>query len=250
MIFSIGFIKAKNKVLIKTFDLVGQTNLKTITIDEIKNEKVNLMILDVLENENEIMSLLEEENKYYPICNASTLKLNEESFNQLSFQLARDIIKQAYANWVLNCNLKSLENLFVTLDHLKELMPNDRVDFFEELWFIIKRNLGAITLKLIFNNIKPNEKGQAKSQLTQFRIDGVRLPSTHVGDEFEKSLMETYRPQMDHLFNITEYNKSQGQIVICALIKESPVIIMAELFDFTSLQKSLLTALFEGLQRI
>ena len=250
MIFTIGLMKSKNKILIKSFDLILPTYLKSITIDDIKNEKVNLMILDISENENEIMSLLEEENKYYPLCAASTFNLNEDSFNQLSFHSARDIIKQAYSTWVLNCNLKSIENLFTTLDHLKELIPNDRMDFFEELWFIIKRNLGAISLKLIFNSIKPNEKAQSKNQLIQFRIDGSRLPSTHVGDDFEKSLMETYRPQMDSLFNITEYDKSQGQIVICALIKESPVIIMAELFEFTSIQKSFLTALFEGLQRI
>jgi len=250
MIFTIGLIKSKNRVLIKSFDLTLSTCEKAVTMEEIKNENVNLMILDIVEDENEIMSLLEEENKYYPICNASTFNLSEETFHQLPFHTAKDIIKQTYSTWILNSNLKSIENLFVTLDHLKELMPNDRMDFFEELWFIIKRNLGAITLKLIFNSIKPNEKGQTKSQLTQFRIDGSRTPSTHVGDEFEKSLMETYRPQMDSLLNITEYDKSQGQIVICALIKESPVIIMAELFEFTSIQKSFLTALFEGLQRI
>ena len=79
------------------------------------------------------------------------------------------------------------------------------------------------------------------------KVQGKRYPELATCDEMDEQVLKSYEKDFGSLFEITDYNKEKGQLVICANIKKSPVLIMANIYQFTRLQKSLLSSLFEGL---
>ena len=127
------------------------------------------------------------------------------------------------------------------------LWPNDRSGFFEELWFILKTNLGASNLKLIYNDMIKSKNEHEKNKLVKVKVQGERYPELVSCDEMDERVLKSYEKDFGNIFDITDYNKEKGQLVICANIKKSPVLIMANIYQFTRLQKALLSSLFEGL---
>ena len=63
----------------------------------------------------------------------------------------------------------------------------------------------------------------------------------------DEAVLKHYEKDFGNIFEITDYNKDKGQLVICATIKKSPVLIMANIYQLTRLQKSVLISLFQGL---
>lgn len=146
-------------------------------------------------------------------------------------------------------NISLIDELFKTLEVLHKLWPNDRTAFFEQLWFIVKSNLAAKSLKLIYNDIILGKAENEKNKLIQACVDGKRMPNPTQGGELEAKIMGHYEKSFNQHFQISEYDKENGRLVLLARIKGSPVIMMAEVTQFTQLQKAILNSLFEGLQK-
>jgi hypothetical protein len=127
------------------------------------------------------------------------------------------------------------------------LWPNDRSGFFEELWFILKSNLGATNLKLIYNDLIKAKNENEKNKLVKVKIVGERFPEMTSVDEMDDMVLKNYEKDFGNIFEITDYNKEKGQLVICANIKKSPILIMTNVYQLTRLQKAILTSLFDGL---
>ena len=86
-----------------------------------------------------------------------------------------------------------------------------------------------------------------KNKLIKVKVQGERYPELASCDEMDEHILKSYEKDFGNIFDITDYNKEKGQLVICANIKKSPILIMANIFQLTRLQKSILSSLFEGL---
>ena len=150
-------------------------------------------------------------------------------------------------NWILQNNVSLIEEIFKVRNHLLNLWPNDRSGFFEELWFILKTNLGATNLKLIYNDMIKAKTENEKNKLVKIKVVGDRFPGLSSVDEADELVLKSYEKDFGNNFEITDYNKEKGQLVICASIKKSPVLIMTNVYQLTRLQKAILSSLFEGL---
>jgi hypothetical protein len=131
---------------------------------------------------------------------------------------------------------------------MNKLYPNERTAFFEELWSLLKNNLGATDLKIIYNDIEMAKKESEKNKLIRIKVEGKRNPNPVVGKEMEDKLMKHYENDFVQTFNVSEYNPHKGELVLTASINNSPVLVMARVNQLTRLQKALLNSLFEGLQ--
>ncbi|MCK5072694.1 MAG: hypothetical protein KAQ98_04655 [Bacteriovoracaceae bacterium] len=248
MKLKLALLRSQAQVIVKTFENNESIDERIIDLEDLKNECVQgLLCQNHLEND-EMLQFLNEEHKFHPIMDSEQFNINEDSFSSLDYEKAKTILNTMQERWILSNNLTLLEELFPTIRRLADLWDNNRSDFFEELWFILRNNLGTSNLKIIYNDILYGEKTHQKNQLVQARIDGERLPQPFEGGEFEKNLMENYKGHFANNFEITEYDKRQGKLVITSSIKESPTIVMGELYQFSGLQKALLKALFDGIQ--
>ncbi|WP_372651790.1 hypothetical protein [Halobacteriovorax sp.] len=248
MEFNLGLIKSENQFLLRSFNDGEDDNGKVLDLSELKNTNLQALFYDEDQLENEdLKSALLEDSKYFPIRSLKEINSDFDSFQSLSLEETQSIFSRVHNNWLLQNNVTLLEELFKVITHLNGLWPNDRTTFFEELWFILKSNLGAKSVRIIFNDIQIAKKDNEKNKLIQVKVEGERLPNPTEGGELEAKIMSNYEKEFNNTFDIAEYSEEKGQVVITATIKKSPVVIMAEVYELSRMQKAILGALFTGL---
>ncbi len=244
----IAYIKNANQFDLFTIEAHKNHGPKCYDLQEMKNKSLHLVLFDSTESNDEIMSVLAEEYRFQPVRALNDLGLDRQKLESLHFSEAKVLLQKCREAWIIQNNLKLLESLFPTLDHLKNLWPNDRSSFMEELWFILRNNLGSEDLVLIYNSLKKAEKENEKNRLVQSRVAGDRYPETYEGEDFEKKVIAHYQGLYEEQLVIREYSEDKGQLVATISLKGSPLILMAKVSELTRLQQNLIKTLFDGLQ--
>ena len=247
MEFTLLFTKNHEQGLIKTFSPGEHPGTKVVDLAEAKNFPLQGYIFCEELKSDDFMSTLESEIRFYPIRSNAEFGISAEEFEKLNYDEGKKIFDRMRENWILQNNISLVEEVFKVRNHLLGLWPNDRSGFFEELWFLLKSNLGATNLKLIYNDLIKSKNENEKNKLVKVKVQGDRYPEITSCDEMDEIVLKSYEKEFGNIFEITDYNKDKGQIVICASIKKSPVLVMANIYQLTRLQKALLTGLFEGL---
>jgi hypothetical protein len=255
MIISIGFIRSASQVLIRELDW-AQNSIESRLIDVTDLPDFNLQALFVDDNDhfNSMVGLLEKEKAFYPILDAKDESLVFSAFENLSALAFKDLYLKVLNRWTMHQNFSSLENIWTITNHFRDLWKKDRLSFFEELWYWMKRNLGSVDLSFIFNDvIKSEEKDEnnekrERPKLVQSILSGSKKCNFLQGGVKEKELMQNYLEKFHESFEITEFHPTKGQFVATSQIERSPIIFMARTAQLNQLQRSLLAAIFNGLQ--
>ncbi len=247
MTFSLAYLKSDSQFLYREFLSSKQSQI--LDISELKEKPIQALLFNKDAANDDLMNLLAGENRFYPVRPASDYQIDSTRFENLSDEEAKKIFRSMQDFWLMGNNISLIDELFKTLEVLQKLWPNDRTAFFEQLWFIVKSNLAAKSLKLIYNDIILAKAENEKNKLIQACVDGKRMPNPTQGGELEAKIMGHYEKSFNQHFQISEYDKDNGRLVLLARIKGSPVIMMAEVTQFTQLQKAILNSLFEGLQK-
>ncbi len=246
MQFTLAYLKNNKQVLSRLFGVEKIEKGQISDIEDLKNTDIQGLIYDESDISDENRAFLSEGIKFYPIRKSEDLSISLEEFEHLKD--AQGLFLKMSHPWLLANNISLLEELFKVLTHLKSLWPNERTTFFEELWFVIKNNIGAKSLKLIYNDIQVNQKEHGKNKLIRSVINGTKTPMPTPATEAEVLLMTHYEEHFQSPFEISEYNPHKGELIITANINNSPILIMAKVYQLSRLQKALLNTLFDGLQ--
>lgn len=247
MTFSLAYLKSDSQFLFREF-LSGKQS-QILDISELKEKHIQALLFNKEAANDEFMNFLSQESRFYPVRPGSDYQVDSTRFENLSDDEAKKIFRSMQDFWVMGNNISLIDELFKTLEVLHKLWPNDRTAFFEQLWFILKTNIGAKSLKLIYNDIIIGKGENEKNKLIQACIDGKRMPNPTQGGELEAKIMGHYEKSFNQHFQVSEYDKENGRIVLLGRIKGSPVVMMAEVSQFTQLQKAILNSLFEGMQK-
>ncbi len=247
MDFNLLFTKNLQQGIVRSFKPNETPSSKIIDINEAKVLPLQGFIFSEDLKNDDFLVGLENELKFYPIRSNSEFDLTSDKFEKLSYEEGKQVFDKMRENWILQNNISLIEEMFKVRNYLLGLFPNDRSGFFEELWFILKTNLGATNLKLIYNDMVKGKTENEKNKLVKVKIVGERFPEMTSVDEMDEVVLKSYEKEFGGFFNITDYNKDKGQLVICATIKKSPVLIMTNVYQLTRIQKAILTSLFEGL---
>ncbi len=247
MDFTLLYTKNQGQGVVRSFGPNQSPSSKIIDLAEAKQYPIQGLIFSEELKSDDFLAGLENEIKFYPIRSHTEFGLTLDSFENLNYDDAKRIFDKMRENWILQNNISLIEEIFKVRNHLLGLWPNDRSGFFEELWFILKSNLGASNLKLIYNDMIKSKNENEKNKLIKVKVQGERYPELTSCDEMDEHVLKSYEKEFGNIFEITDYNKEKGQLVICGNIKKSPVLVMANVYQLTRLQKSLLSSLFEGL---
>jgi hypothetical protein len=248
MQFSLGYLKNDKQILIRNFGKDQLDKGRILDLEEIKNEHLQGFIYNESQISEENRSVLSEQMKFFPVRNGEDLNLSLEQFEDIGTETAQDLFSKINDSWLLSNNIGLLEELFKVVAHLKSLWPNDRTTFFEELWFVVKSNIGASSLKIIYNDIQMSKKEHEKNKLVRGVVNGEKNPIPTPATEPEEALMNHYEKDFQNVFEITEYDPHKGEIIITSTINNSPILLMAKINRLSRMQKALLGTLFEGLQ--
>ncbi|MEC7277208.1 MAG: hypothetical protein VXV96_12890 [Bdellovibrionota bacterium] len=249
MELSIAYVKNESQVLYQQYseDSVGKPQI--FELEDLDSKDLHGIILpkELLESD-ELKEKLSKTQRYAPIKTIASEQMSVDQFDSLGKEEALELTKNIYTSWTIRNNLNLVENMFANLEHLKGLFPNDRTAFFEELWHTLRSNLGATTLTLAYNHLKKAEKENEKNQLIRVVVEGTSKPNPSENKELGEALFKNYEGKFAKPFEVYSWNRETGQAVFLVMVKESPAIIMANLFDLTPLQRAALNCLFEGLQ--
>jgi hypothetical protein len=255
MIISLGFIRSGSQVLIKELDWTQNVlEAKIIDVTDLPDQNLQGLFVDDNEHFNSLIGLLEKEKSFYPIMDAKDESLSLSAFESMPAQQFKDLYQKVLNRWTLHQNFKSIEDIWKITTHLRELWKKDRLSFFEEFWYWMKRNIGATDLSIIFNDVisteekDENNEKKERPKLTQALLSGSKKANFVSGSAKEKELMQSYLEKFHDVFEVTEFNPSKGQFVATAQIERSPMIFMARTVQLNQLQRTLLAAVFNGLQ--
>lgn len=233
-----------------TFNQDKQNEHKTIEFSDLKHYSVQGLVYNLEENSQVVLSEIEQENKFYPIRSKQYFQNNFENIEKLTYNESKIIFDKMRESWILQKNLSLLSEIFKVRTHLLSLWPNDRSSFFEELWFILKNNLGAKSVTLFYNDLLKGKSENDKNKLVKVKVEGNRFPELKNCEDTDEIILKNYEKYFTNTFEITDLDLKKGQIVICAVLKKSPVLIMASIYQLTKLQETLLATLFEGLNEV
>lgn len=256
MIISLGFVRSSSQVLIKELNW-QQNSLDSKIIDVTDLPDQNLQALFIQDNEHfsSLVSILEKEKAFYPIMDANDENLTLSSFESMPAQQFKDLYMKVQNRWTMHQNFNSIEHSWKITNHFRDLWKKDRLSFFEEMWYWMKRNIGATDLTIIFNDVvstvekDENNEKKERPKLAQSLLSGSKKGNFQQGTPKEKELMQSYVDKFHDVFEVTEFNPSKGQFVATAQIERSPIIFMARTAQLNQLQRTLLASIFNGLQQ-
>ncbi len=193
MIISIGFVRSASQVLIKELDW-NQNSLDSKLIDVTDLPDFNLQALFIDDNDHfsSMVSLLEKEKAFYPILDAKDESMSFSHFEALPAQAFKDLYLKVQGRWSMHQNFNSLENIWTITNHFRDLWKKDRLAFFEEMFYWTKRNIGAVDMTIIFNDvIKSEEKDEnnekkERPKLVQSLLSGTKKANFLQGGAKEK----------------------------------------------------------------
>ena len=272
MEFKLAFFQSQNSLYIRHFkqnldenETYQYVQEKVITPDFLEEENVQLIFLGE-KNKDLESEFLTKEQLFCCLVPPSAHPLTLEEFRALTLIQATLVFRKMHAQWILGHNLQTLEDIFALSHHLHQLGRKNRTEFFEELWFFLKRNLGASSLRIIYHDLeslddsgdnKDNKISESKQKekyrpkLIHSYISGTRLPKAQRGGDTEKKMMEQYVFTANATsFQTLSFDENKGEFLALARIDHGPVLIMANLYQFGKMQHSLLKALFSGLQTL
>ncbi len=255
MIISLGFVRSSSQALIR--ELNWQENsieTKLIDVTDLPDHNLQGLFVDDNDHLSSLVNILEKEKPFYPILDAKDEDLNFDDFEHLPVSQFRDLELKVLNRWTMYQNFNALENIWGVTTHFRDLWKKDRTTFFEELWYWMKRNLGASELTILFNDVvhteekDENNDKKDRPKLAQSLLSGTKKANFKQGGAREKELMTNYIDKFHDVFEVTEFNLSRGQFVATAQVERSPMIFMARIPQLNQLQRTLLKALFNGLQ--
>jgi hypothetical protein len=247
MNFSIGILKSQQQFIHCQFHPDQVPTTQILPLEDIKDEPLSGFLYKKELLNEEIQAILLKQSELYPIRAIDEVGTNEETLIKAPFEQAFNLMTKIQNPWLLHNNLSLLDELFCVITHLNQLWPNERTAFFEELWEILRKNLGTMELKIIFNTLEKGTKENEKDKLVKAMISGTKKGNPLNGGEIEEQIMKHYESEFHKTFEIVEYKIDKSELVAVATIKKSPVLIMARAPQLTKLQKTLVKALFEGL---
>ena len=144
MIISLGFVRSSSQALIR--ELNWQENsieTKLIDVTDLPDHNLQGLFVDDNDHLSSLVNILEKEKPFYPILDAKDEDLNFDDFEHLPVSQFRDLELKVLNRWTMYQNFNALENIWGVTTHFRDLWKKDRTTFFEELWYWMKRNLGA-----------------------------------------------------------------------------------------------------------
>ena len=254
MNIALAYLKNSHQAIYRVFCTKEEKKIdrgQILEWEELKKYPLQAILAtqEILESSHQI-DKLKQDHPTLPLKMISQKYLSSDDFEKLTPAQALGEWEKILSHWILQNNLNLLHHFFDYLEHLKSLYPNERTSFFEELWHLLKKNLGAQDFKIVFNHLlqKQTKTKTNKATLTRMMIEGDRHPNPTENKELGEILMKNYENLFSSPWKIHEFDDRTGKLVVLATVNQSPILIMGKVHCLGPFQKALFKSFFDGLQ--
>jgi len=239
MDFNIAFIQNEHQFHLLN---LNSNTIETLPIENLTNKEIHLFCLDHKFEEISLEDLVGNWIKFAPFTykdlSCDTFELN----SLVSKQEFLDLLRK----WTFQNNLKLIEEIYPRIDYLKKLSKENHSLFIEELHYLLSTQLLTSGIMIFFHDLEEVEEGQNPT-LVKKLILGRKNTVLNKANEQEAMLFDYYKSHFTEDFNLIDLELSKSALTFSSLINQSPILVMAKVSDFNSLQKSMLEGLFRGL---
>jgi hypothetical protein len=222
---------------------------KIIPLDSIKTLDLDVLFFMEADLTNELMAALESEKNFYPMLIAEKFALDKTKFPALQASNLSQLWRTSTNSWCLQQNLNLMESLFENIDHLVGLWPNNRSDFFEELWYKFKTCLASSELTFIYNDLSLPEKEHEKESLIKISLGGHKSPKGSKAGQLQDKILAHYENDFGPSFHLVEFIPERGEFAATMTLSSSPILVMGKIPSLSKFQTATLKALCEGINR-
>lgn len=241
MELNLGFVDKNNQLTIATLhnNKVETTTSIQINVDEETCEESSVQTKDlfgvVYEGDEPAYDFGE------PVFISS--KENLPLSHDMNYEDIITKIKEHSNHQSLRHITKSIENIFNLSDQLQKLYGQSRNEFFRELWLLIRRSFLTQHLSIFYYNIDNKNDGKLSLQ----KISGTNkfLFEQTVDDEL--TMFNAIKPHISPFPTVLSYDFKKGELTLCAQINGTSFLILAKVFQFTLLQRTMFISLINGI---
>lgn len=241
MSLNLGLIKSNDKMIVNKIINNSTLESKVIDLVEFEQEPLDLLLVDEQINLSEIDLKIAGKDLYecnlFPIRQTSDFNLSHENFEKLETKDLISIYEKASETWSFQSNISLMKNIAEITKNITSHWSNDRTTFFEELWYLLKINLGASELTLIYNDL---EKKKDKNELIRIKVSGKKFPNPQKASEVEDKLFKSYENEFSEILKTCEWDSLKKELTMTFSINKSPVLIMAKTPGLNKIQTSIL----------
>lgn len=243
MELSIGFVDNNDQLTIATLgNNAVTTALQPAKISDSQDSKDELNQQDSFDNlfgiiyEGQLPTL----NLGNPafISSKETLPLSSE----MSFTEIMGKLKEHSGHVSLKEISKTLENITSLGDQFKDLYNSSRNEFFKEVWSLIRRCFVSQHLSIFYYNIDKNRDGKLSLQ----KVSGQNTAIFAQTSDEELTMFDTIKPHISPSPSVLSYDFDKGELTLCAQINGTSFLVLAKVFQFTLLQRTLFISLING----
>jgi hypothetical protein len=242
--FHMAIINNVTQATIHTFSC-DQELIETKIIDQsdLFLEPLSLVVLSNHVSLDQLECDLYNKSNHLPILAQQDI---QESY---SFDELKNLVGQSSQNWSLKNNLSTIEEMPKLVSHLKDLWNQDRTSFFEELWFIIKKNFATEELKIIFHDLQEDEisENKKKPRLINMAISGFHRGEFIGDDPTNDFLMKNFGLNPVDSLELIEFDREKGNWLFVTHINLSPIVIWGRSLNLSLLSHSILKGIISGL---
>ena len=238
MNFSIAHLTDKELVNITSYSPNAPATQQECALDQLSDKSFHAVIISQQDDQLPAISTWIEENRSrVPIDSGSIFTGPIDKLANMEYTQARELLSGLQGGWVVSNNIEQIRTIFDTTDSL------------QKLWDIIHKNMATTALTIIYHDLVPKEE-KKRDKLQLISATGEMRPTISQTDQWGTLLMENYSKSFEQHFFITEYNRERGEMVICASIDRSPVVIMLKSDQITPLSKAVIETVFTGMQSV
>ena len=245
MELNIGFVGKNDQLIIATLenDTVTTTSSEIITKDDENDNTAKVSDhtttdLYGIVYEGEMPD--HDFGQPFFISSKETLPLSPN----MSFSEMVSKIKEHTNHQSLKEITKTIENITSLSEQFKSIYNSSRNEFFKELWQLIRRCFLTQHLSIFYYNI---DKKSKEGKLSLQKISGSNTFTFAQTDKEEVSMFETIKPHITPSPSVLSYDFEKGELTLCAQINGTSFLVLAKIFQFTLLQRTLFISLINGI---
>ena len=239
MDFNIAFFQSEHQFHLLN---LNSDTIETFPIENLTNKEIHLFCLDHKFEEVPLENLIGDWIKFAP----STYKDLSCDVFELNSLISKQDFLDTLKKWTFQNNLNLIEEIYPRINFLKKLSKENHSLFIEELHYLLSTQLVASGIMIFFHDLEEIEEGQNPTLVKKI-ILGRKNTLLNKTNEQEAMLFNYYKSHFTEDFNLIDLEISKSALTFSSLINQSPILIMAKISDFNSLQKSMLEGLFKGL---
>ena len=164
----------------------------------------------------------------------------------INYDDAVNLLTKVSEETTIRHNLETITQNTQEGSKLSEVFKNNRDVYAFQIWKFLSKNLSCYNLKVIYQSIDSSDK-EAKKLISKV-VHSKDFEQINNASEEETMLFSDLAPLFGKSLHVESYDKDNHELTMTSTIGTTNIIIMAKVWNFSILQKSIIEGMMNSIQ--